>query len=108
MTMTEQLMIDGQKVGASDAGTFEVCDPSSGELLATVAKATKADVDRAVQAAQAALEAKAWGGAAPAQRGRIRIRSAQALPDPAAGLAVPESRGNGQPPRQARPHGQVA
>ena len=32
--------------------------------LATVAKATAADVDRAVQSAQAALESKAWGGIA--------------------------------------------
>ena len=54
--MIEQLIIDGQRVDASDAGTFEVCDPSSGGALATVAKATKADVDRAVQAAHAALE----------------------------------------------------
>ena len=40
--MAEQLIIDGQRVDASDAGTFEVCDPSSGGPLATVAKATRA------------------------------------------------------------------
>ena len=44
----ETLMIDGTRVNASDGGTFEVYDPSSGEILATVAKATTADVDRAV------------------------------------------------------------
>jgi acyl-CoA reductase-like NAD-dependent aldehyde dehydrogenase len=57
---TEQLIINGERVNASDNGTFDVFDPSSGETLATVAKATKADVDRAVQSAQAALESKAW------------------------------------------------
>jgi aldehyde dehydrogenase (NAD+) len=108
MTMTEQLMIDGQRSNASDAGTFEVCDPSSGELLATVAKATKADVDRAVVAARAALEARAWGGAAPAERGRIMIRIAQALRDQAEELATLESRDNGKPLRQARTDVQVA
>jgi len=106
--MTEQLIIDGQRVGASDAGTFDVYDPSSGDLLAKVAKATKADVDRAVRSAQAALESKAWGGAAPAERGRIMIRIAQALRDQAEELATLESRDSGKPLRQARSDVQVA
>jgi aldehyde dehydrogenase (NAD+) len=108
MTMPEQLMIDGRKTAASDAGTFDVYDPSSGDLLATVAKATTADVDRAVQSAQAALESKDWGGAAPAERGRIMIRIAQALRDQAEELAILESRDNGKPLRQSRTDVQVA
>jgi acyl-CoA reductase-like NAD-dependent aldehyde dehydrogenase len=106
--MMEQLIIDGQKVDASDSGTFEVYDPSSGDVLATVAKATKADVRRAVQAAQAALESKAWGGAPPAERGRIMIRIAQVLRERAEELATLESRDNGKPLRQARTDVQVA
>jgi aldehyde dehydrogenase (NAD+) len=106
--MTEQLIIDGQRVDASDGGTFEVCDPSSGGPLATVSKATKADVDRAVQAAHAALESKAWGGAAPAERGRIMIRIAQAIRDQAEELAILESHDNGKPLRQARADVQIA
>src|SRR4030095_6704276 len=105
--MPEQLMIDGRKAAASDSGTFDVYDPSSGDVLATVAKATKADVDRAVQSAQAALESKAWGGAAPAERGRIMIRIAQALRDQAEALATLESRDNGKPLRQSRADVQV-
>src|SRR3954466_14589484 len=96
--MIEQLIIDGGRAGASDAGTFEVVDPSAGGTLATVAKATKADVDRAVGAAQAALESKAWGGAAPAERGRIMIRIAPALRHRAEELAMPVWRDNGKPP----------
>src|SRR5688572_26240458 len=106
--MSEQLIIDGERVDASYGGTFEVCDPSSGGRLATVAKATKADVDRAVRAAHAALEAKAWGGAPPAERGRIMIRIAQALRDQAEELATLESRDNGKPLRQSRADVQVA
>ena len=71
---TEQLIIDGQRADASNGGTFEVCDPSTGGPLATVSKATKADLDRAVKAAHAALESKAWGGAPPAERGRAMLR----------------------------------
>jgi acyl-CoA reductase-like NAD-dependent aldehyde dehydrogenase len=106
--MVEQLIIHGQRVDASDGGTFEVSDPSSGEVLATVAKATRNDVRRAVQSAHAALESKAWGGVPPAERGRIMIRIAQALRDRAEELATLESRDNGKPLRQARTDVQVA
>jgi aldehyde dehydrogenase (NAD+) len=104
----EQLIINGERAGASDGGTFEVVDPSTGERLATVAKATKADVDRAVSAAQAALDGKAWGGMLPAERGRILLRIAQALRERAEELATLESRDNGKPLRQARTDVQVA
>jgi aldehyde dehydrogenase (NAD+) len=98
--MTETLIINGERVSASDNGTFDVFDPSSGERLATVAKATKRDVDRAVSAAHAAMESKPWGG--------IMNRIAAALRDRAEELATLESRDNGKPLRQARTDVQVA
>src|SRR5687768_13380272 len=104
----DTLIINGSRLNASDGGTFEVYDPSSGDVLATVAKATKADVDRAVQAARAARESKAWRGLAPAERGRIMLRIAQMLRDRAEELATLESRDNGKPLRQARTDVQVA
>jgi aldehyde dehydrogenase (NAD+) len=104
----ETLIIDGTRVNAADGGTFEVYDPSSGEVLATVAKATKGDVDRAVQTAHAALESKGWRGIAPAERGRIMLRIAQMLRDRSEELATLESRDNGKPLRQARTDVQVA
>ena len=106
--MTGQLIINGEQVAASDGGTFEVFDPSSGDLLATVAKATPADIDRAVDTAQAAFEGKAWAGIVPAERGRIMQRIAQSLRDQTEELATLESRDNGKPLRQARTDVQVA
>jgi acyl-CoA reductase-like NAD-dependent aldehyde dehydrogenase len=106
--MTEQLIIDGSKADASDASTFDVYDPSSGDVLAVVAKATRADVDRAVDAAHNALESKAWGGAPPAERGRVMIRIAQTLRERTEALATLESRDNGKPLKQARADVQVA
>jgi aldehyde dehydrogenase (NAD+) len=106
--MSESLIIDGSSTSASDNGTIDVFDPSTGDVLATVAKATKADVDRAVQSAHAALESAAWGGAAPAERGRVMLRIAQALRDRVEELATLESRDNGKPLRQARTDVQVA
>jgi acyl-CoA reductase-like NAD-dependent aldehyde dehydrogenase len=106
--MTEGLIIGGQRTNAADNGTFDVFDPSSGKVLATVAKATKADVKRAVQSAHAALESKEWGGLAPAERGRILNRIAAAIRERAEELADLESRDNGKPLRQARTDVQVA
>ena len=106
--MTEGLIIDGQRANASDGGTFDVYDPSSGQVLATVAKATGADVKRAVQSAHAALESKTWGGLAPAERGRMLFRIAGAIRERAEELAELESRDNGKPLRQARTDVQVA
>jgi acyl-CoA reductase-like NAD-dependent aldehyde dehydrogenase len=105
--MTEHLLINGERVPASDGGTFEVFDPSTGDVLATVAKATAADVDRAVDTAHAALDG-AWGATLPAERGRIMQRVAQALRDRLEELATLESRDNGKPLRQARTDVQVA
>src|SRR5262245_50145568 len=91
----EGLILDGNKTAASDGGTFDVYDPSTGDMLAKVAEATKADVDRAVKAGHRAMESKAWGGMAPAERGRIMYRMAQAIRARADELAELESRDNG-------------
>src|SRR5438093_2051135 len=107
-TSIRGLLIDGRRVDASDGRTFDVVDPSSGDVLASVAKATKADVRRAVQSARAALESAAWGGLAPVERGRIMFRMAQAIRERAEELAELESRDNGKPLRQARTDVQVA
>ncbi|MBI3265313.1 MAG: aldehyde dehydrogenase family protein [Acidobacteria bacterium] len=102
------LIINGKRTEASDRGTLEVYDPSSGEVLAILAKATKDDIDAAVKAAHRALESKEWGGLAPAERGRIMLRMAQRIRERAEELATLESRDNGKPLRQSRTDVQVA
>lgn len=47
-----QLYIDGQWVDAADGECFETRCPGDGQLVATVARAREADVDRAVAAAK--------------------------------------------------------
>jgi len=105
---TEGLIINGERVPASDGGTFDVHDPSTGELITAVAKATPNDVRSAVASARAALESKTWGGLAPAERGRMMWRVAQMIREQAEELSVLESRDNGKPLRQARTDVQVA
>jgi acyl-CoA reductase-like NAD-dependent aldehyde dehydrogenase len=104
----EELIIEGKRVAAADGATLDVYDPSSGGLLARVAKAGPKDIDRAVAAAHQALESKAWGGLAPAERGRMMHRMSARIREWAEELAELESRDNGKPLRQARTDVQVA
>src|SRR5262245_21932825 len=104
----ETLIIGNERAQASDGATIDVYDPSSGEVLATIARATKGDVDRAVQTARQAFESTTWRDMKPADRGRILFRIAQAVRDRAEELATLESRDNGKPLAQARTDVQVA
>jgi acyl-CoA reductase-like NAD-dependent aldehyde dehydrogenase len=104
----EGLLIHGERMASADGGTLDTIDPSTGEPLATVASASRADIDRAVASARSALDSKDWGGAPPAERGRIMWRIAQAIRERAEELATLESRDNGKPLRQARTDVQVA
>ncbi len=68
-----EMLIDGAWVGASDGGTFESINPATGAVWAVMPEATAADVDRAVRAADAALQG-AWGQMTPTARGKCLRR----------------------------------
>jgi aldehyde dehydrogenase (NAD+) len=104
----EELIVDGGHASSSDGGTVDVYNPSTGEVLANVAKATAADVDRAVKAAHRSLESKAWAGVAPAERARMLHRIAARIRERSDELALLESQDNGKPLSQARTDVQVA
>ncbi len=50
------MLIGGEQVDALDGQTFEVLNPATGEVIAKVPLGGKADVDRAVEAAQKAFD----------------------------------------------------
>lgn len=54
------LIINGEKVESSNGGTIKTYNPATGELVATVAKATKEDAEKAVQAARQAFDHGKW------------------------------------------------
>ncbi|MEO6349254.1 MAG: aldehyde dehydrogenase family protein, partial [Candidatus Limnocylindrales bacterium] len=64
-----KMLIGGEQVDALDGQTFEVTNPATGEVIANVPMAGKADVDRAVEAAQKAFDGpySKWSAA---KRGR--------------------------------------
>ncbi len=95
MTHQDRLFIGGEFVDALDGATVEVRNPHDGALLAEVAEAREADVDRAVAAAGAAFDG--WASTSAAERGRVLLRLADAIEDHADELARLESTDTGHP-----------
>jgi acyl-CoA reductase-like NAD-dependent aldehyde dehydrogenase len=89
--------IDGDYADAASGETFESVNPATGEVLATVAKAGAADVDRAVAAARAAFADGRWSEMAPAERKRILLRFADLIDRDGDRLAALETLDMGKP-----------
>ena len=94
------LFIDGEFTDAADGRVFKSVSPSSEEVLAEVAHAGEADVDRAVKAARKAFEK--WSALPGAERGKYLFRIARILQERSRELAVLESLDNGKPIRETR------
>lgn len=98
--MQSKLFIGGEFVDALDGATIDVFDPHDGSLLASVAEAKEADIDRAVEAATSAKHG--WARLAAADRGRLLLRLADAIEADADNLAMIETRDTGHPIRDTR------
>ncbi len=95
-----RLFIDGQFVDAIDGATFSTIDPHDGSVIAEVAQAGTADVDRAVAAAAAAFPA--WARMQASARGRLLLRLADLIEANTDDLATLESLDTGHPIRDSR------
>jgi aldehyde dehydrogenase (NAD+) len=95
-----KLFIGGEFVDGAEAATIDVHDPHDGTLLAQVAEARAADVDRAVVAARTAFDG--WRRTTADQRGRLLLRLADAIEDHADELALLETRDTGHPIRDTK------
>ena len=95
-----QLFIGGRFVDALSGETLASLNPHDNSTIAEVAMAGAADVDRAVDAATAALPA--WRRMAAADRGRILLKLADLIEANAEELARLESLDTGHPLRDSR------
>src|ERR687885_1250728 len=95
-----QLFIDGKFVDAESGKTFTTPNPATGETLAEVAEADKADVDKAVEAARRAFEGK-WSKMSARDRGRLMYKLSQLIEARAKELAELETADNGKPIRES-------
>jgi phenylacetaldehyde dehydrogenase len=96
------VLIDGKWVPAKSGQTFDVMNPATGELLASVAACEKADVDAAVAAARKAFDDGPWSRMSPSARSKIIWKIGDLILENLDELAQLESLDNGKPYTVAR------
>ncbi len=89
------LFINGESAESSSGETRELIEPATGEPLASAAMASEHDVERAVDAARAALEGD-WAKTPPTERSRLLHALADALVANRKELAELEARNVGK------------
>jgi phenylacetaldehyde dehydrogenase len=97
-----KMLINGNWVDAVSGKTFPTYDPSTGEVLATVAEGDRADIDLAVKAARKAFESGPWHKMSPSERGRLIWKLGDLIDEYVEEFAFLESLDNGKPLTIAR------
>jgi aldehyde dehydrogenase (NAD+) len=95
------LFIDGREVQASDGGVFGTVNPATEEIITEVAKATPADIDRAIRAARRA-QRRRWGNLPGRERAKYLFRIARILQERSREFAVLETMDSGKPIKESR------
>ena len=88
-------VVNGELVDAVSGETYDILDPTTGEVYATAPKSGPEDVDRAFSAAAKAFET--WGETTPSERQRALLKIADALESRAREFVEVESRDTGKP-----------
>ena len=100
LASTYGLFIGGEFVDGSGS-SFKSVSPATEEVLAEIAEATEADVDRAVGVARRAY-ARTWSRMPGSERAKYLYRIARIISERSRELAVLESLDNGKPIRESR------
>ena len=98
---THQVFIAGQWRSGSNGATLMLDNPSDGSALAPIARGSAADIDAAVDAAQAALGGE-WGRHSATERGRVLAAMGRKVLEQADLLARLEALDVGKPLKQGR------
>ena len=88
-------VVNGELVDSVSGETYDVLDPTTGEVYAQAPMSREEDVDRAYAAAEAAFEA--WGGSTPKERSEALLRIADAIDARADEFVRVESKDTGKP-----------
>jgi acyl-CoA reductase-like NAD-dependent aldehyde dehydrogenase len=96
-SLPTRLFINGEQLDAADGRTHDVVNPATEEVIASVAAAGEADVDRAVQSARATFESDAWRKMNARQRGEAVWRLGELILKNKEELARLETLNNGKP-----------
>ncbi len=96
-----KVLIDGNWQDPESGETLPVMDPSDGSEFGRIASGSAADIDRAVQAAQNAMDGE-WGKTIPVERGRLLQKLSSLILENETELTEMEARDVGKPLTQAR------
>ena len=88
-------VIGGELVDAASGETYDIVDPTTGEVYATSPMSGAEDVDRAFRAAEKAFEG--WGDTTPSERQLALLKIADALEKRTPEFVEVESRDTGKP-----------
>ena len=97
---SQRLYIGGAYVDATSGTHFETFDPATGERLATVEQASRADIERAVTSAREGQ--REWAALGAMARSRIMRRAVELLRERNDALAELEMRDTGKPVAETR------
>ncbi len=97
----EQCFIGGVWTEGASGETLPLTNPSDGQALCAIARGSAEDIDRAVQAAEGAMQG-AWGRSTAVERSRILYKIGQLVLDNIDALAELEALDVGKPLKQAR------
>lgn len=97
-----KLLINNEWCEAQSGKRFSVINPSTEEVLTTVAEGDAADIERAVKAARNAFENGPWKTMSARERGRILNRIAMLLDKHKEEFAELETLNNGKPINETR------
>ena len=92
-----RLLINGEWQESAGGKTFETINPATEEVIALVADADAADVDRAVAAARRAFDEGPWRKISASERGRLMNKLADLIESNQDDLAALETLDNGKP-----------
>lgn len=95
-----QLFINGQWQDAADGRSLPVFNPATGKEIGRVAQAGKAELDRALEAAQKGFET--WRDMPPADRAKIMRKAAALIRERAAEIAPLITQEQGKPLVEAK------
>lgn len=90
-------VIDAVRTDCESEGAFDVVNPASGALVATLADAGKRDVDRAVASARKAFENGGWPSLPASARARVLRRFAELVESDAETLGLLDTVQMGMP-----------
>jgi betaine-aldehyde dehydrogenase len=90
------MFIDGEWVDADDRVTYEIVDPATEEVVATVPRAGRSDAERAVRAAREAFDKGPWPRLTAVERAAVLRKVADKIRERAEELAALETRQMGK------------